>query len=271
MDRDRFSLRKALSAAMGATVLLLGVPALTVSAAGVDDFPYRGTVNKLDPWGFYTGYCTSFAAFRLSQEGVRFHGASLQGPNGRTAFFGNGGSWDAAAASIGYAVDTHPTVGSVAVWHGGEDGAWWGGHVAYVMAVDAAGNAIVEEYNWSNYLRYGQRTVRAHRYIHFVATAVIQPVSITKPTATPRPPAQPVGHLYWTTDIVRHRSGPGTIYRTLGILGAGQPIMIVCQVRSSSVINGSGIWDRLSDGSYVTDYYTTTPAFNRFSPGLSGC
>src|SRR5438874_10974240 len=100
---------------------------VTVSAAGIDDYPYRGTANQLDRWGFYTGYCTSFAAFRLSQEGVRLHGASLQGPNGKTAFFGNGGTWDAAAASIGYVVDTHPTVGSVAVWHGGEDGAWWGG------------------------------------------------------------------------------------------------------------------------------------------------
>jgi len=266
MGRNRFSVRKALSAVMGATVLLIGVPALSVSAAGVDDYPYRGTVNKLDPWGFYTGYCTSFAAFRLSQEGVRLHGASLQGPNGKTAFFGNGGTWDAAAASIGYVVDTHPTVGSVAVWHGGEDGAWWGGHVAYVMAVDGAGNAIVEEYNWSNYLRYGQRTARAHRYIHFVTTTV-RPV--TQPA--PAQPAQPLGHLYSTTDMVRQRSGPGTGYRTLGFLAPGHRIMIVCQVRSGSVINGTAVWDRLSDGTYVTDYYTTTPAFNRFSPGLTRC
>jgi surface antigen len=265
MDRDRFIVRKALSAVIGATVLLLGVPALSVSAAGVDDYPYRGTVNKLDPWGMYTGYCTSFAAFRLSQEGIRLHGASLQGPNGKTAFFGNGGTWDAAAASIGYVVDSRPSVGSVAVWHGGEDGAWWGGHVAYVMAVDAAGNAIVEEYNWSNYLRYGQRTVRAHRYIHFVAAAAVRPVSL------PVQPAQPLGHLYFTTDNVRQRSGPGTGYRTVSILPAGHRIMIVCQVRSGSVVNGTAVWDRLSDGTYVTDYYASTPAFNRFSPGLQGC
>jgi len=264
MDRDSFSLRKALSAVMGATVLLLGVPALTVSAAGVNDYPYRGTVNKLDPWGFYTGYCTSFVAFRLTQEGVTFHGASLRGPNGKTAFFGNGGSWDAAAASIGYVVDSHPTVGSVAVWHGGEDRAWWGGHVAYVMAVDAAGNATVEEYNWSNYVRYGQRTARAPRYIHFVATTKVTPPAPPKPAA-------PAGHPYRTTDVVRQRSGPGTGYRTVGLLPAGQRIMIVCQVRSASVVRGTAVWDRLSDGSYVTDYYTSTPAFNRFSPGLSGC
>src|SRR2546429_1945368 len=141
MGRNRFSVRKALSAVMGATVLLLGVPALSVSAAGVDDYPYRGTVNKLDPWGFYTGYCTSFAAFRLSQEGIRLHGASLQGPNGKTAFFGNGGTWDAAAASIGYVVDTHPTVGAVAVWHGGEGGGLVGGYVPCAVAGGRRGPA----------------------------------------------------------------------------------------------------------------------------------
>src|SRR5438128_4315235 len=124
MDRDSFSLRKALSAVMGATVLLLGVPALTVSAAGVNDYPYRGTVNKLDPWGFYTGYCTSFVAFRLTQEGVTFHGASLRGPNGKTAFFGYGGSWDAAAVSMVDGVERHQTVGAVAVSRGVEEHSW---------------------------------------------------------------------------------------------------------------------------------------------------
>jgi surface antigen len=267
MGLDKLGWRKAFSSVMGAVVLLVGIPALTVSASGIDDYPYRGTVNRLDAWGFYSGYCTSFVAFRLSQEGVRFHGATLQGPNGKIAFFGNGGSWDAAARSIGYVVDTHPTVGSVAVWHGGEGGAWWGGHVAFVMAVDSAGNARVEEYNWSNYVRYGQRTTRAPRYIHFVATAVVQPVSYPTPVG----PGQPTGHPYRTTDVVRQRSGPGTTYRSVGILPTGQRIMIVCQVRSASVINGTAIWDRLSDGSYVTDYYTTTPAFDRISPGLSSC
>ena len=73
---DKFAWRKAFSALMGATVLLFAIPGVTVSAAGTDDYPYRGAPNRLDPWGFYTGYCTSFVAFRLSQEGITFHSAN---------------------------------------------------------------------------------------------------------------------------------------------------------------------------------------------------
>lgn len=260
-----FNVRKAVSAVVAATVLTVGIPAATASAAGVNDYPYRGTINRLDPWGFYTGYCTSFVAFRLTQEGIRFHGASLTGPNGKTAFFGNGGSWDAAARSIGYTVDSLPSVGAVAVWHGGENYAWWGGHVGYVMAVTASGQAVLEEYNWSHSVAYDQRVATAPRYIHFVAGASAAPV---QPVSYPVPVT---GHPYRVTDVVRQRSGPGTTYATRGFLQNGQAISIVCQVRSSSVVNGTGIWDRLSDGTYVTDYYTTTPAFRTFSPGLPRC
>jgi uncharacterized protein YraI len=135
------------------------------------------------------------------------------------------------------------------------------------MAVDRSGNATVEEYNWSNYLRYDQRITQAHRYIHFVGTSTIRPISYPTPVAPP----QPAGHPYRTTDVLRERSGPGTGYRTRGILPAGAPIMIVCQVRSRSMVRGTGIWDRLSNGTYITDYYTTTPAFNAFTPGIPHC
>lgn len=264
---NRFSVRRALSALMGAAVLTVGIPAITALAAGVNDYPYRGTANHLDPWGFYTSYCTSFAAFRLAQEGVHFHGASLTGPNGRTAFFGNGGSWDAAARSIGYTVDNRPSVGAVAVWHGGENFAWWGGHVGYVMAVTPSGQAVIEEYNWTHSLGYDQRVASAPRYIHFIAGASTAPV---QPISNPAPAPAP-GHSYRVTDLVRQRSGPGTTYATRGFLQNDQAISITCQVRSSSMINGTGIWDRLSDGTYVTDYYATTPAFNNFTPGLPRC
>lgn len=251
------AMRRGIGAIAGAALLAIGAPMTSAAAFGTNDYPYRGTVNVLDRWGFYSGYCTSFAAWRLSQEGFVMHGAVLRGPNGRTAFFGNGGSWDAAARSIGFSVDTRPAPGAIAVWHGGEGGAWWGGHVAFVLSVDGAGRARVEEYNWSVRNGYDQRTVIAPRYIHFTG-AGSQPVSY-------------VTHTYRTTDVLRMRSGPGTSFASVGTLASGATIQIVCQVRSSSSVNGSTMWDRLNNGSYVSDYYTTTPVYNNFSPGIAHC
>jgi surface antigen len=263
-----FSVQKTLAAVMGTAVLFVGIPIMTVSASG-DDYPWRGRANLVDSYGFYTGYCTSFAAWRLAQHGIVFHGASLRGPNGLTARFGNGGNWDAAARAVGFVVDTHPSVGAIAVWHGGEDHAWWGGHVAYVTSVNGA-NATVEEYNWSSYLHYGTRVTQAPRYIHFVPAGT--------PAPAPQPPSQPVaavvitgGHPYRTTHMLRMRSGPSTGTSIVGMLSAGAKITIVCQSRSASAVNGDRIWDRLSNGAYVSDYYTTTPAFRMFSPGLARC
>jgi len=72
---------------------------------------------------------------------------------------------------------------------------------------------------------------------------------------------------------LRERTGATTTSSIIRTLPEGQAIVITCQVRSSSAVNGSYIWDRLSDGTngFVTDYYTTTPVFNGFSPGIPRC
>jgi surface antigen len=258
------SVIKTLAGVMASAVLLLGIPMMTVSASG-DDYPFKGRPNQVDPWGFYTGYCTSFTAWRLSQAGIVFHGASLRGPNGQTARFGNGGNWDAAAAAVGFKVDTHPSVGAVAVWHGGEGGAWPGGHVAYVTAL-SGGQAVVEEYNWSHYLGYDMRVAQAPRYVHFVPAAASQPASVAPVHPTLMP-----AHAYRTTHTVRVRAGATVRSQPVGMLRAGSRIMVVCQVSSSNAVNGSRIWDRLQGGGYVADYYTTTPGVRAFSPGLPHC
>ncbi len=253
--------------AAGMTALALSAASPTGATLGADDFPYRGTVGVLDPWGFYTGYCTSFVAWRLNQAGIHLHGASLMGTNGQTRQFGNGGNWDAAAAQVGFTVDTHPAVGAVAVWHGGEGGAWSTGHVAYVMAVDSTGRARVEEYNWSVRFGYDQRVVAAPRYIHFTSGATVAPGIV--PTAS-RPPTS-FFKAYRVTQTVNHRRGPGTGFASAGLMPAGSTIRVTCQTRSTSFVRGSSIWDRLVDGTYVADFYTTTPRFNAFTPGLPRC
>jgi len=261
--------RTALSASLGALILFVGAQEISSAAIGTDDYPYRGTVGLVDPWGFYTGYCTSFVAWRLSQAGVNFRHATLTGPNGQSRFFGNAGDWDQAARGAGFTVDARPTPGSVGIWHGGEWGAWPGGHAAYVVAVDAAGHATVEEYNWGVRFGYGMRTTQAPRYIHFTGPA---PTPSVQPPATlaPQPPASSF-RVFRVTSAVRARTGPGTMFAVVRVIPNGATIQVACQVRSGSIINGSGIWDRLTDGTYVTDFYTTTPAFNDFSPGIARC
>jgi surface antigen len=244
-----------------------------------DDYPaaYRSGAVAIDPSGFYTRQCVSFVAWRLSQAGLPMRGASLTGPNGQTTRFGNGANWDSAARQVGFVVDGTPTVGSVAQWHGSEGGAFWTGHVAYVAATYPDGRALVQEYNWSAPLRYGQRVVRAPRYIHFTAVALPAPPPPPPPpqpapTPPPAPAAQPLALAwYHTTAALNVRAGPGTGYGVVRVLAYGTAIGISCQTRSASLINGSGIWDRLADGTYVTDYYTTTPAFNNFSSGIPRC
>ena len=254
----RSILRFGVTAGVSAAVVLLNTSTPARALASGDDYPYRGTVNRLDAFGFYTGYCASFAAWRLSQHGVRFQNATLRGPNGQTLFFGNAGDWDRNALAAGYVVDTHPTVGAIAIWHAGEDRAWSTGHAAYVAAVDATGNATVEEYNWSTLYAYDLRVARAPRYIHFSGPG---------PIAAPAP-ASP---LFRTTHAVNERTGPGFGFAVVATLPAGADVRILCQVRSASVVNGTAIWDRLTDGRYVTDYFVSTPAYATFSPGLARC
>jgi len=256
----RSVLRFGVTAGLSALAVLLSTSAPSSAFAAGDDYPYRGTVNRVDAWGFYTGYCVSFAAWRLSQHGVRFQGATLRGPNGQTRFFGNAGDWDRNALAVGFAVDTHPTAGAIAIWHSGEDHAWSTGHAAYVAAVDAAGNATIEEYNWSHLYAYGTRVARAPRYIHFTA-------------ALAAAAAQPARQypLYQTTHAVNERTGPGFGFTVVATLPSRTGVRIVCQVRSTSAVNGTRIWDRLTDGRYVTDFYVSTPAYATFSPGLARC
>jgi surface antigen len=255
--------KEVLAATAAAVTLLLSTPLPAGAALGSNDYPYRGSVNRLDPWGFYTGYCTSFAAWRLSQAGISFHGASFTGPNGTRAFFGNAGSWDIAASSAGFAVDAIPAVGAVAVWHGGEAGAWWGGHVGYVMAVASDGRAVIEEYNWTVRFAYGQRVTRAPRYIHFGSAPAPAPAQLTQPAPSPLP-------VFHVTATLRQRGGPGTGFASVGVLAIGAAVQVACQTRGGSV-RGSSVWDRLANGAYVSDYYVDTPAFNAFSPGIPVC
>jgi surface antigen len=119
-----------------------------------DNYPWSGgCIDCVDSWNFYTRQCTSFVAFRMNnQYGKSFYNY-MQGPNGTFGTWGNASSWASTATAIGYAVNSTPTVGSIAYFSSG--------HVALVAAV-SGGNVTLEEYNWgSPSYMYGTRTISA--------------------------------------------------------------------------------------------------------------
>ena len=102
-----------------------------------DDYPYRGATSGVDPWNFYKGQCTSFAAWRVRHNvGVAFSN-SYKGQH-----WGNAEHWDNAARAAGMPVYKSPKVGDIAVRSSGTYG-----HVAYVAKVNSDGSFMVEEYN----------------------------------------------------------------------------------------------------------------------------
>ncbi|MER5701909.1 CHAP domain-containing protein [Micromonospora sp. NPDC002296] len=115
-----------------------------------DDYPYKGATSGIDPWNFYKGQCTSFAAWAVrSRVGVPFHNQY-----GGQARWGNAKEWVAAAGRAGVPVYNSPKAGDVAVRLGGTYG-----HVAFVTSVNANGTFEVDEYNYVNADKYSHRTV----------------------------------------------------------------------------------------------------------------
>jgi len=66
------------------------------------------------------------------------------------------------------------------------------------------------------------------------------------------------------------RSGPTTSSARIGTVPEGASISIHCQTYGDN-INGSTIWDQLSSGGFVTDWYVNTPSIGAFSPGIGQC
>jgi surface antigen len=133
-----------------------------------DEYPYASqpygiyTSAYVDPWSFYYRQCTSFVAWRLNQNGIKFS----NGYKGQ--HFGNANTWDEAANAAGVRVDHTASRGAVAQWNSGA-----AGHVAYVASVNTDGTITLEDYNYnvsSNPGTYSRRTVApstVENFIHF--------------------------------------------------------------------------------------------------------
>ena len=108
--------------------------------ASLRDHPQDSLV---DPWGYYSRECVSFAAWRvLARNGIKVD------------FAGNAYQWAGWARRHGYVVDRTPTPGSVAWTDAGRLG-----HVAVVKGTYGDW-LVVEEYNYVFRGTYAHRLVR---------------------------------------------------------------------------------------------------------------
>ena len=69
---------------------------------------------------------------------------------------------------------------------------------------------------------------------------------------------------------VRERTGPGAASRAVGQLPAGALAWVTCQQRGS-LTRTTRIWDKLTDGRWVTDYYVASPSKTTYSKPLPRC
>jgi hypothetical protein len=72
-------------------------------------------------------------------------------------------------------------------------------------------------------------------------------------------------------------NGPGTNFAVVGSLVNGQEIDIACQTKGTLVGVGlpgtpTDVWDKLTNGLFITDYYTSTPGLaGGYTPGIPQC
>jgi uncharacterized protein YraI len=66
------------------------------------------------------------------------------------------------------------------------------------------------------------------------------------------------------------RAGPSAAHKIVGSLPSGAIARVHCQ-KTGSTYRTTSIWDRLSDGNWVTDYYVASPSSTTFSKPIPRC
>ena len=203
------------------------------------------------PWG----ECTWWASGKRPDLFPRVHG--------------NAGDWLSEAQRAGIPTGSTPAVGAIAVFFPYTGGAGGYGHVAYVESVNRDGTITISEYNWIGYhrgpdfRRISPRIVSGFIYGGPVGVPPYHPVPAGGGTAY---------NVYGTgTDGLYEHVAPTATSRRVGLLRNGTQVVIVCQTQTSSAVRGSTIWDKLSNGTYVSDYFVDTPGVGSFTLSIPRC
>jgi Putative amidase domain len=139
-------------------------------------------------------------------------------------------------------------------------GTWWGG----------------PQGQWTVIYR-DLNTGREGRANFWIDAPVPPPVVSPPPVFVPQPPTGSSGSSgtggmksYPMFEGTNLREGPSTGWKTTGWVNKGDIVTIVCQYPWGEYVNGNNIWDKLSNGSYVTDYWVNT-GYANLIPGVPQC
>jgi uncharacterized protein YraI len=78
------------------------------------------------------------------------------------------------------------------------------------------------------------------------------------------------GYHVTSGNPVTARTGPGASYAAVKTYPAGAGVTLVCQA-SGSTFGTTKVWDKLSDGTYVTDFRVDTPSDTGYSAPVTRC
>ena len=151
--------------------LFILVVAMSGTALAGDTYDYKSICPKYhdyaDKWSFYTCECTSYAADKMNEHGVKLNNSYKQ-PSRH--YWSDASNWINAAKAAGVSYNTSPK---------NRDIAWFSyGHVAYVESVDSKDTISISEYNYyypKNPYIYSTRSIKKGTsaypkyFIHFGA------------------------------------------------------------------------------------------------------
>lgn len=83
-------------------------------------------------------------------------------------------------------------------------------------------------------------------------------------------PVATTAFTYQATAAVRARRGPGPPGPLVRLYPKGASLSVACQAPGPAV-GTTTVWDKLNNGSYVTDYYVSTPSKTGYSPPVTRC
>lgn len=126
------------------TNVSVSAPAATITTTEASAPEVSAPVTGRSGNAYMAGQCTAYVYDRASFVG---------------SYWGNANNWVSSAAAAGRTISGTPTVGSVAVFAAGQQGAGALGHVAYVESVNG-GTITVSEANYAGQA-YNTRTISA--------------------------------------------------------------------------------------------------------------